>query len=448
MPHLRLQGHAAHDAARPILPRPAQPCDRDRAGAGALALQHQHVPELGSCAPVPLRGPQRRDQHGARQLELDARPGGALRGGTVRRGHRQDQPDHQPERQRLRHARQHARAALSRGPLAAARDDDDGPGAVVRPPGDGRRQAGLLPVPLEPDGAMGRSRRDRVHRRQADRRRARPQRPATLALLRHDGRPGDHGVRGGRARHTARQRRAEGPAAAGPHVPGGHRAGPHHRRRGDQADDLCPAALPPVAGRVPDPPRRPARRARVACPGSRDAAAAPGRVRLHVRGRTHRAHADGARRRRGRGLDGQRHAARGAVVEAAAAVRLFQAALRTGDEPADRLHPRGAHHLRRDAPRFGGQPAEPAAIGLPPPRTEVADRHERGVREDPPHGPARTARRRSAHPVPRDTRREGPREVDGGAAADGAAPDRGGRGQRDRAERSRREQGVRARCRR
>ena len=235
----------------------------------------------------------------------------------------------------------------------------------------------------------------------------------------------------------------KGPAAARPHVPGGHRAGPHHRRRGDQADDLCPAAVPPVARRVPDPPRRPARRARAAGAGPRDAAAAPGRVRLHVRGRAHRAHADGARRRRGRGLDGQRHAARGAVVEAAAAVRLLQAALRAGDEPADRLHPRGADHLRRDAPRFRGQPAEPAAIGLPPPRTEVADRHERGVREDPPHGPARAARRRAADPVPRDARREGPREVDGGAAADGAAPHRGGRGQRDRAERPRREQGVR-----
>ena len=32
------------------------------------------------------------------------------------------------------------------------------PGAVVRPPEHGRRQAGVLPVPLEPDGALGRSR--------------------------------------------------------------------------------------------------------------------------------------------------------------------------------------------------------------------------------------------------------------------------------------------------
>ena len=37
-----------------------------------------------------------------------------------------------------------------------------------------------------------------------DRRGARPQRPAALALLRHQGRPGRHGLRGRRARHPAR----------------------------------------------------------------------------------------------------------------------------------------------------------------------------------------------------------------------------------------------------
>ena len=52
----------------------------------------------------------------------------------------------------------------------------------------------------------------------------------------------------------------QGPPAAGPHVPGRHRAGPHRRRRGDQAADRHRAALPPVARRAPDHARGPARR--------------------------------------------------------------------------------------------------------------------------------------------------------------------------------------------
>ena len=46
---------------------------------------------------------------------------------------------------------------------------------------------------------------------------------------------------------------------------------------------------------------------------------------------------------------------------AAPAVRLLQAAVRAGDQPADRLHPRGNHHLGGDPPRLRGQPAESAA---------------------------------------------------------------------------------------
>ena len=143
-------------------------------------------------------------------------------------------------------------------------------------------------------------------------------------------------------------------------------------------------------------------------------------------------------------LDGQRHAAGGAFGQAAPALRLLQAAVRAGHQPADRLHPRGDHHLGRDAPRLRRQPAQSAAVGLPPPRAEVADHHQRGVRARPPHGPAGAARRRAADPVPREPRREGPGQVDGRAAPDGAAPDRGGRGQRHHPERPRRQQGLRA----
>ena len=44
------------------------------AGARALALLDEHVPELGARAPVPRDRPQRRDQHADGQRQLDARP--------------------------------------------------------------------------------------------------------------------------------------------------------------------------------------------------------------------------------------------------------------------------------------------------------------------------------------------------------------------------------------
>ena len=68
---------------RQYFPDLSDPADGDGAGAGALALQHQHVPELGSRASVPLHRAQRRDQHAARQHQLDARARGAVRSPTL-----------------------------------------------------------------------------------------------------------------------------------------------------------------------------------------------------------------------------------------------------------------------------------------------------------------------------------------------------------------------------
>ena len=45
--------------------------DAQQARARALALQHQHVPHLGARAPVPAHRAQRRDQHAARQPDVD-----------------------------------------------------------------------------------------------------------------------------------------------------------------------------------------------------------------------------------------------------------------------------------------------------------------------------------------------------------------------------------------
>ncbi len=64
------------------------------AGAGAPALQHQHVPVLAAGAPLPLHRAQRRDQHAARQHQLDegARGAAVVRG--ARRGPGEDPADH------------------------------------------------------------------------------------------------------------------------------------------------------------------------------------------------------------------------------------------------------------------------------------------------------------------------------------------------------------------
>ena len=53
VPHPDLQGHVPRRPARRLLPRPARSGFRKRAGAGAPALLHQHVPGLVAGAPLP-----------------------------------------------------------------------------------------------------------------------------------------------------------------------------------------------------------------------------------------------------------------------------------------------------------------------------------------------------------------------------------------------------------
>ena len=59
-----------------VLPRPRRPARRVRAAARALPVLDEHVPVVAAGPPVPLHRPQRRDQHGPGQPELDARPRG------------------------------------------------------------------------------------------------------------------------------------------------------------------------------------------------------------------------------------------------------------------------------------------------------------------------------------------------------------------------------------
>ena len=83
-------------------------------------LLHQHLPELGARAPVPDDRPQRRDQHAARQRQLDARARVAARLRAVRR---------RPARRSCRSSAPAARtrrrsttcSSCSRSPAAASR---------------------------------------------------------------------------------------------------------------------------------------------------------------------------------------------------------------------------------------------------------------------------------------------------------------------------------------
>ena len=68
-----LQRHADAGPAAELLSGPACAGLHDASGDGAFALLDEHVPELGPRAAEPLHVAQRRDQHAARQRELDAR---------------------------------------------------------------------------------------------------------------------------------------------------------------------------------------------------------------------------------------------------------------------------------------------------------------------------------------------------------------------------------------
>ena len=105
---------------RNIIPDLRDPAMDIGAGAGAFAVFHEHVSELGPRASVSLHRAQRRNQHAARQHQLDARGPGEFRLGAFRRRHQEGAARHQHRRQRLGDVRQlpriarHGRAANCR----------------------------------------------------------------------------------------------------------------------------------------------------------------------------------------------------------------------------------------------------------------------------------------------------------------------------------------------
>ena len=262
--------------------------------------------------------------------------------------------------------RQRARAARARRPLAAARDDDDDPRGDGRARRSAAGAARVLRLPPVPDGGLGRPRRGVVHRRARDRLDARPQRPAAGSLARDARRLGRARLRGRRARHPCREHPPQGPAAARQALPRRPRAGTDRPRRRGQARDRHPAAV----RRVVRPRGRAARRP-AAADAARDAdrvpAPAADRVRLLARGHEGDPGAARAQRRGGGQLDGQRHAPRGPLRPPPAHLLVLQAAVRAGDEPADRLDPRGdrdepagEHRLREEPLRRDARARAPA----------------------------------------------------------------------------------------
>ena len=364
--HRLLQGNAARLPGRRVLPGPQGRARRVGARAGAPALLDQYLPLLGPRASLPHDLPQRRDQYAARQRELDSRAPGCHLVADSRRRPGQDLAADLRRPVGLGVVRQRARAAGDGRLLGGARHDDDDPGGVGEPHADGPGAARVLRVPRGDDGALGRPGVDRLHRRPPDRRHARPQRPAALALHRHRRRPGDHGLGVRLPADPGREDRQEVAPAARQDVPGRRGKGPHRRRQGAERDAGERQAVRRVDRAHPRAARRGRHREDAAAQvGGRAARPAAG-LRLHAGGPQVPARADGAGGRGAGRLDGQRRLARGAVEAQQDPLQLLQAALRAGHQPGDRPDPRGAGHLAGELHRAQAQPAwhrraEPAA---------------------------------------------------------------------------------------
>jgi hypothetical protein len=132
---------------------------------GALALLDQHLPDLGPGAAVALHRPQRRDQHAARQPQLDERAPQPAAVGQVRGPLERLFPIIVPGKSDSAQFDNMLELLVLAGRSAAARDDDDDPRGV----GEHTRRwttsgARSTSTPLA-DGAVGRPGRDRLHRR-------------------------------------------------------------------------------------------------------------------------------------------------------------------------------------------------------------------------------------------------------------------------------------------
>ena len=257
-PHARLQGHVPVVPGEGLLHGPVRPAAGLGDGARAPALLDQHLPVVEAGASLSLRRPQRRDQHAARQRQLDGGAPGVGVVAAVRQRHLQAVADLLRGAVGHRLLRQRARVSRHGRLLADPRGDDAHPRGVGRQSADGSQAPRLLRVSRLSHGAVGRPGRHVLLRRPPDRRHARPQRPASGPLFRHQGRPRRHVLGSRRAAGSGRDDRPEVAPAAGQdaaHRPG---EGPHRLRRGAEGGDRRQQPVRDVAEADADPRLRPA----------------------------------------------------------------------------------------------------------------------------------------------------------------------------------------------
>ena len=330
--HPRLQGNAHRAAALALLPGPARPALREPARGRPLPLLHEHLPELGARPPVPDARPQRRDQHAARQPQLDARAREGLSSQLFGDDIQKIKPllrDDISDSASLDGA---ARAARARRPLDRPRDlDADAaglPGAARAAPGGAR----LLRLPRGARGAVGRPGGGGLQRRPRRGRDAGPQRPAAGTLAHDPRRLGGARLGDRRVQDQRRPGERQGPPAARASC-----SWSTSRRTAIVPDDEIKRDLaragPTASGSATA--WCTSRTCRSAARGAARGAAAgpPARLRLVGGGPARDPRPDGARRRRAHRLDGQRPRPGRDVGRAALALLVLQAALRPGHEP-------------------------------------------------------------------------------------------------------------------
>ena len=135
-PHGGLQGPAAGPAGGLVLPGSHRPDHGVGAGHGPPALFHQHLPVVEAGPPLSLHRPQRRDQHGAGQRQLDERPPAHPGVGPAGPRPRQDVAADPARPVGHRLPGQRPGAAGGRGLSPGPRDDDADPRGLGGQPAD------------------------------------------------------------------------------------------------------------------------------------------------------------------------------------------------------------------------------------------------------------------------------------------------------------------------
>jgi hypothetical protein len=160
------------------------------------------------------------------------------------------------------------------------------------------------------------------------------------------------------------------------------------------------------------PSAQPRERARHQSRNDPDAAAS---LRLHGRRPQDDPASGGHQGRRAHRIDGHRHAACVPFGQAAAAVQLFQADLRAGDQPGDRFDPRGPGDVPQQLHRQRGQHPRGNAEELPHAEAAPSDHFQLAPRKAAQREMGRFPGHHSSRALPRRRRRACAREGRGRA---------------------------------